>query len=189
MTGAVAGEGVGFATPMEGSSVAIATRAQEFAGVVAAIAAGDMAALAELYDSTVAKVHALVKAIVRNPADAEEVTCDVYTQAWQTAAHFDPARGAVMAWLMSIARSRAFDWLRRQRGRARVFAEDPPQEDIADGAEYGSPEKMLNLFQCRSVVRKALEQRRRRFSFGGVRIHLSTRPESRRCATRCLARA
>ena len=158
MTSAVAGEGVGFATPMEVSSVAIAPRAEEFIGVVAAVTAGDRAALAELYDSTVAKVHALVKAIIRNPADAEEVTCDVYTQAWQTAAHFDPARGSVMAWLMSIARSRAIDWLRRQRGSSRVFADDPPLEDVPDCAEYVSPERILSLFQCRSVVRTALEQ-------------------------------
>lgn len=107
----VRGEGQSVATPEEAAPVAVAPRAEDFAR---AVAAGDTAALADLYDSTVAKVHALVKAIVRNPADAEEVTCDVYTQAWQTAVHFDPARGSVMAWLMNIARSRALDCLRRQ---------------------------------------------------------------------------
>jgi len=57
--------------------LATADRAQSLAGVVAAVAAGETAALAELYDSTVAKVHTLVQAIVRSATDAEEVTCDV----------------------------------------------------------------------------------------------------------------
>jgi RNA polymerase sigma-70 factor (ECF subfamily) len=138
--------------------MAVAPRAESFACAVAAIAAGDTAALAELYDSTVAKVHALVKAIIRNPADAEEVTCEVYTQAWQTAVHFDPSRGTVLTWLMSIARSRAIDCLRRQRGRARLFDEQSPREDVPEAAEHLSPEKLLHLFQSRSVVRTALEQ-------------------------------
>ena len=151
----VRGEEEGFATPVEAASVAVAPRADGFA---CAVAAGDTAALAELYDSTVAKVHALVKAIIRNPADAEEVTCDVYTQAWQTAVHFDPSRGSVVTWLMNIARSRALDCLRRQRGRTRLFDEQSPREDIQDTADYVSPERLLNLFQSRSVIRMALEQ-------------------------------
>lgn len=148
-------EGGRFVASVDVASGILAPRAEELA---CAIAAGDTTAIAELYDSTVAKVHALVKAIIRNPADAEEVTCDVYTQAWHTAAHFDPSRGSVMAWLLSIARSRALDCLRRQRVRTRLFDEQTPQEDVPDTAECLSPERMLNLFQSRSVVRTALEQ-------------------------------
>ncbi|MGO9930816.1 MAG: RNA polymerase sigma factor [Steroidobacteraceae bacterium] len=151
-------EGKGFATPVDSASVAVESQAEAFACAVAAIAAGDTAALTELYDSTVAKVHALVRAIIRNPADAEEVTCDVYAEAWRTASHFDPSRGPVIAWLLNIARYRAIDCLRRQRGRARLFDEQCPQEDFPDAAAYVSPERMLNLFQSRSVVRAALEQ-------------------------------
>ena len=151
----VRGEAEGIATPVEAAPAAVALRAEEFA---CAVAAGDAAALADLYDSTVAKVHAIVKAIVRNPADAEEVTCDVYTQAWQTAGHFDPARGSVMTWLMCIARSRALDCLRRRRGRTRLFDERSASEDVQDTAVYVSPERLLNLFQSRSAIRMALEQ-------------------------------
>jgi RNA polymerase sigma factor (sigma-70 family) len=64
----------------------------------------------------------------------------------------------VLSWLMSIARSRALDCLRRQRGRTRLIDEQSPREDVPDTAEHVSPERMLNLFQSRSVVRTALEQ-------------------------------
>jgi len=150
----VRGEGESFATPLEPAPVAVALQGDVFA---CAVAAGDTAALADLYDSTVAKVHALVKAIVRDPADAEEVTCDVYTQAWQTAVDFDPARGSVMTWLMCIARSRALDCLRRRRGRTWLFNEQSPSEDVQDTAVHVSPERLLDLFQSRSAIRMALE--------------------------------
>jgi RNA polymerase sigma-70 factor, ECF subfamily len=139
-------------------SFATAARAPTLADIVAAVAAGDSAALAELYDSTVAKVHTLVKAIIRSAPDAEEVTCDVYLQAWQTAGEFDASRGTVMAWLLMMARSRALDSLRRQRSRARLFDEECAQEELPDLAQSASPERMLSLFQTGSAVHTALEE-------------------------------
>jgi RNA polymerase sigma-70 factor (ECF subfamily) len=135
-------------------------RHDAFASQMASMVNGDTSALSALYDGTVAKVHGLVRAIVHNAADAEEVTCDVYTQVWQTAANFDPSRGSVLSWLLSIARSRALDCLRRHRGKLRVFSEPGPQgrTKSLEPIEHDSPETMLGAFQSRSVVRSALEQ-------------------------------
>ena len=58
----------------------------------------------------------------------------------------------------NIARSRALDSLRRQRARTRLLDDQSPREDVPDTAEYVSPERLLNLFQSRSVIRAALEQ-------------------------------
>jgi RNA polymerase sigma-70 factor (ECF subfamily) len=60
-------------------------------------AEGDQAALAQLYDRTVAAVHGLVMRILHDPGLAEEVSGDVYRQAWRQAARYDPARGGVLA--------------------------------------------------------------------------------------------
>jgi RNA polymerase sigma-70 factor (ECF subfamily) len=154
----VTDKGAGCSAPDTGVSVATAARAQSLADIVAAVAAGESAALAELYDSTVAKVHTLVKAIIRSAPDAEEVTCDVYLQAWQTASQFDSSRGTVMAWLLMMARSRALDSVRRQRSRARLFDEQCAHEDLPDLAHSVSPERMLSLFQTGSAVHAALEE-------------------------------
>jgi RNA polymerase sigma-70 factor (ECF subfamily) len=132
-----------------------ATVLDEYAAVVAAVAGGSASALAELYDASVGKVHALIRAMIRNVNDAEEVTCDVYTHAWQTASQFDPARGPVMAWLLTIARSRALDALRRQRSRNRLAGDDAPDE-VADPAASTAPDYYLNLFQTGSAVHAAL---------------------------------
>jgi RNA polymerase sigma-70 factor, ECF subfamily len=154
----VTDQGAGCCAPENDAPVAAAHGAESLTGLVAAVAAGESSALAELYDSTVAKVHTLVRAIVRSAADAEEVTCDVYMQAWQTAGQFDASRGTVMAWLLMMARSRALDSLRRQRSRARLFDEQFTHEEVPDVAESVSPERMLSLFQRGSAVHTALEE-------------------------------
>jgi RNA polymerase sigma-70 factor (ECF subfamily) len=128
----------------------------EYASIVVAIAEGDAGALAELYDASVSKVHALVRSIIRNVEDAEEVTCDVYTQAWQLAAQFDAERGSVMAWLLTIARSRSLDALRRQRRRERLVDDAATAQDIVDPRTSFGPDHYLNLFQLGTVVHSAM---------------------------------
>ncbi len=87
---------------------------QELLHLIQKVQQGDEAGLSQLYDKTVSKVYSLAYRIVQNAQDAEEVTCDVYTQVWKSAGRYDLARGEVMAWLMVICRSRALDCLRRQ---------------------------------------------------------------------------
>ena len=81
--------------------------------LVARIARSDQKALAELYDITVSRVYGLARGITRNLQCAEEVTEDVYWQVWRQALRFDRRRGPVMAWLLTLARSRGLDHLRR----------------------------------------------------------------------------
>ncbi len=79
------------------------------------MARGDTTALAELYDAHAAAVYSLARRIVSIPEDAEDVTHDVFAQAWKTAARYDAVRGEVAAWLLMMTRSRAIDLLRRRR--------------------------------------------------------------------------
>jgi RNA polymerase sigma-70 factor, ECF subfamily len=121
------------------------------------IAQGEPDALGELYDLTVGKLFALAQLILRNNADAEEVVCDVYTQAWQSAARYRGERGGVMAWLLIICRSRALDLLRRNRVRARPASlEAQDHEDVMD-TELG-PDDILDLMQQGTIVHQALQK-------------------------------
>jgi RNA polymerase sigma-70 factor, ECF subfamily len=81
------------------------------------VAAGDVDALAHLYDRTCRMVFGLAMRILRRAEEAEEIVVDVYTQMWKTAASFDPARGSVEAWLSTMTRSRALDRLRSRKAR------------------------------------------------------------------------
>ncbi len=97
------------------------------------VAGGDPAALAELYDLYADMLYSLALRIVGSASDAEEVLQDSWLQAWRSARTYDPARGAVGAWLVTITRTRALDRLRslgsrrRAEGAASVeAAADPP---------------------------------------------------------------
>ncbi len=80
----------------------------------------DEGGLAQLYDESSAIVYGLALRILGSPADAEEVAMDVYTQVWRSAGAYAESRGPVLAWLATMARTRAIDRLRLRgpRGRA-----------------------------------------------------------------------
>jgi len=128
----------------------------ELARLVERIAMGDHPALAALYDLTVSRLYSLAQMILRNAADAEEVVCDVYAQVWQSAPQYSASRGAVMAWLLTICRSRAIDRNRRNRTRVQaVSALEATGTEVI--AATPGPEDMLLLVQQGTAMHRALE--------------------------------
>ncbi|MGE3165021.1 MAG: sigma-70 family RNA polymerase sigma factor [Planctomycetota bacterium] len=83
------------------------------------IGSGDERGFELLYDRHVDSVYGLILRIVKHRGDAEDVLQEVWIQVWRRAASFDPERGAVVAWLFTIARTRALDCLRRHGGKPR----------------------------------------------------------------------
>jgi RNA polymerase sigma-70 factor (ECF subfamily) len=76
------------------------------------VAAGDKRAFAELYDTTSARVYGLVKRLLIDPAQAEEVTQEIYLEIWQTATRYQQERGSAMSWMLTMAHRRAVDRVR-----------------------------------------------------------------------------
>lgn len=82
-------------------------------------ARGDQVAFGELYDATAARVHGLALRVVRDPAQAEEVTQEAYLETWRTASRFDPAKGSAISWLMTIVHRKAVDRVRAAEASTR----------------------------------------------------------------------
>jgi RNA polymerase sigma-70 factor (ECF subfamily) len=106
------------------------------------VAGGDPGALAEAYDRYADLLYSLALRIVGSSSDAEEVLQDAWLQAWRSARTYDPARGALGAWLVTITRTRALDRIRslgsRRRAQAAATVEaasepPPPASDPAAG--------------------------------------------------------
>ena len=105
------------------------------------VGTGDRDAFGELYDQTAARVFGLVRRLVVDPAQAEEVTQDVYLEIWQTAPRFDPARGSALAWMFTLAHRRAVDRIRAAQAARdrdlRIGARDldVPVDTVAEAVE------------------------------------------------------
>ena len=118
-------------------------------------AARDQAALAALYDESNRLVYTMALRILRDTADAEEVTLDVYMQVWKTADGYSADRGSVGTWLVMLARTRAIDRLRARESRTRL--EDPLPEQIQLPATSPNPEQQAQGSWHRTRVVSAME--------------------------------
>lgn len=92
--------------------------------------AGNDDAVRTLYARYARPVFTLGLRLLGSPEAAEELTQDVFLAAWRKAAHFDPARGRLSTWLMTIAHNLAVDRLRRETGVRRphlVLVDEVPE--------------------------------------------------------------
>jgi RNA polymerase sigma-70 factor (ECF subfamily) len=126
----------------------------DLTALMSKVAEGDQSAFTALYEATSKIVFGLVLRIVIDRATAEEVLLDVFTQAWRQAATFDRKRGTPLAWLMTIARSRAIDRLRSGR-------HDQSKSALEDAAELTAltptPEDSTVMSERQQLVRTAID--------------------------------
>lgn len=100
------------ADPPEPRPRGAAATATDLAELLRASAMGDETAFAALYDATSARLYGLVLRVVRDPAQAEEVTQEVFLDVWRSSARFDPTAGSAMGWMLTIAHRKAVDRVR-----------------------------------------------------------------------------
>ena len=115
----------------------------EDAELLRAVARGDEAAFARVYDRYSAILLGLLLRILRSRAEAEDVLQEVFLQVWQQARAFDPARGRPLTWLVTLARSRAIDRLRAVDSRERAAqrsAEDAPPDGASPPQAWADEE-------------------------------------------------
>ena len=85
-----------------------------------AVARGDEAALARLYDAYRVILFGLLVRILNSREEAEDILQDVFIQVWRRAKDYDEKRGRPFTWLVTLARSRAIDRLRQLGARQRL---------------------------------------------------------------------
>jgi RNA polymerase sigma-70 factor (ECF subfamily) len=129
-------------------------RDQDLVSLVELVATGDQSALAMLYDTTNRLIYSLILRVLGDVSSAEEVLVDVYTQVWRQAASYDANRGAPLAWMATIARSRAIDrlrsgWQDQYRKESLDILGDAP-------ANAANPEESAAASERQRFVREAL---------------------------------
>lgn len=121
---------------------------------IARVVDHDPNALASLYDALVGRVYGLALRITQSASLAEEVAQDTFWQVWRQAPRFDPERGSALAWIMTIARSRALDAFRRIKTNECELG--PQILDRLECPGEETPPDLLAAVQERHVLHAAL---------------------------------
>lgn len=108
---------------------------------IAAIAGGDMAALAALYENTKAAVYGFALSITRNPHDAEDILQTVYIQLHKNAGQYQ-SQGKPMAWILTMTKNLAKMQLRKD-GRVIPLSDDFEAADTKNPLQTGEDRLLL----------------------------------------------
>jgi RNA polymerase sigma-70 factor (ECF subfamily) len=105
------------------------------------VALGDGPAFEVLYERVAGTVFGVVRRVLRDPAQSEEVAQEVLVEVWRTATRFDPDRGSAMTWIHTMAHRRAIDRVRAAQASSdrdqRVARRDhvPAYDEVAERVE------------------------------------------------------
>ena len=103
------------------------------------VARGDTEAFEAVYDRLVGPVYGVIRRVLRDPSQSEEVTQEVLLEVWRTAARFDPAMGGAATWVMTIAHRRAVDRVRSSKAAAdreqKTAEVHTPHDEVAEAVE------------------------------------------------------
>jgi RNA polymerase sigma-70 factor (ECF subfamily) len=126
--------------------------------LVARVTTGDPSALDEIYQRHARPVYSLVLHIVRDPGTAEDVTQEVFLKLWRQSESYNPERGALGSWLLSVAHNRAIDMMRRRRLREEYRL--PETQDMGDFVADGviDPGDAAGIADMAATVRRVLQQ-------------------------------
>jgi RNA polymerase sigma-70 factor (ECF subfamily) len=102
----------------------VALRREDDADLVRRLKAHEPKAMADLYKRCGRLAYSVILRIVRNTGVAEDLTQETFLRVWNRVGSFDAERGALTAWVLTVARNRAIDHVRSQGGRLEANAVD-----------------------------------------------------------------
>ncbi|GMR09578.1 MAG: sigma-70 family RNA polymerase sigma factor [Anaerolineae bacterium] len=123
-------------------------RTPDDATLMRKVAGGDRRAFLALYDSYAAKVYGLALRVVSDPMTAEEVTQDAFVRLWTRAETFNPHRGRLSSWLLTITRRIAIDQIRLEARRPPEWKPSDPakaMESVPDPASQTEEARWATL--------------------------------------------
>lgn len=124
-------------------------------GLLALVARGDEVAFARLYDTVITTVWAVVRHVVRDHAQSEEVAQEVMIEVWRTASRFDRTRGSALAWVNTMAHRRAVD---RVRSEHAATQRDQVVADRSMSGSYDEVSEQVDVRFEQRQVRRCVKQ-------------------------------
>ncbi|MFI1168796.1 sigma-70 family RNA polymerase sigma factor [Streptomyces sp. NPDC020801] len=125
------------------------------------VALGDQEAFAAVYDAVAGSVLGVVRAVLRDQAQSEEVAQDVLVEVWRSAPRYRPERGSAVNWILTLAHRRAVDRVRSAEAaamrdhRAALLERTPEYDEVTEQVET-----RLEQEQVRRCLRTLTELQR-----------------------------
>ncbi|MER5476794.1 ECF RNA polymerase sigma factor SigK [Streptomyces sp. NPDC002734] len=125
------------------------------------VALGDHEAFAAVYDAVAGSVLGVVRAVLRDRAQSEEVAQDVLVEVWRTAPRYRPERGTAVNWILTLAHRRAVDRVRSVEAaaardtKAALLGHQPAYDEVTEQVET-----RLEQEQVRRCLRTLTELQR-----------------------------
>src|SRR5438034_9827264 len=122
-----------------------------------AIQAADPDALSQLYDRYNGILKALILRIIHNEAEADDLLQEVFMEIWKQAKNFSAEKGKPLGWMVTLARRRAIDALRKKQAYARAeerLQAEPEQQPVA--WEQNVTEKAIEAGDTRALMSKVI---------------------------------
>jgi RNA polymerase sigma-70 factor, ECF subfamily len=128
----------------------------EPARLLAAMAHGDKAALARLYELLARPLYSLAFRVISDATEAQDIVQDVFLLMWNKAATYEASRGSVFGWAATLTRNRAIDRVRMRRRRGELLAE--AAQDLQPASPAGDTDSAGSLWvrEKAGAVRTAL---------------------------------
>jgi RNA polymerase sigma-70 factor, ECF subfamily len=137
------------------SNEPIELRPETDAELLHALKAGQTSALGTLYDRYASLVYGFAVAILTSPQEAEDLTQEIFL-ALCSKCDYDPARGSLSGFLITMTRSRAIDKLRARGAKLRLLKRWDQTTTL--DASFCTPPEQVSLAECSQHVRNALAQ-------------------------------
>ena len=123
--------------------------------ILSMVAEGDQAAFGQLYDQIAPRVLGLVRRLLKDFAQSEEVTQEIFLEVWQTAKRYDQNKGSAATWIMTMAHRRAVDRIRSSQSTR----DRDTRIGIRDfETEYDSVSESVEIKVEHEKVKQALER-------------------------------
>jgi len=120
---------------------------------------GDPDALSQLYDRYNGIIKALILRVIHNEAEAEDLLQEIFMEIWNQAKNFSAQKGKPLGWMVTLARRRAIDGLRKKQAYAR--AGERLQNEIEqqpDAWVHNATEEEITFRDTRVLVRGVIDQ-------------------------------
>jgi RNA polymerase sigma-70 factor (ECF subfamily) len=122
------------------------------------IQAEDPEALSQLYDRYNGIIKALILRVIHNEAEADDLLQEIFMEIWNQAKNFSPQKGKPLGWMVTLARRRAIDGLRKKQAYARAGERlQTETEQQPDAWVHNATEEEITFGDTRVLVRQVID--------------------------------